>query len=117
MSNGYVAGEHALGGAYVHSLAAVRALSGRGWLDLPSLRHSHLGEDHLFALLTVAAGFKIGDFGGPGDPLALKWKGLPAAPAELITRKKMVTHSVRSWQDLEEREIRAIFSAARHRSE
>jgi hypothetical protein len=117
IKNGYIAGEHALGGAYLHSRSAVRALSELGWLDLPPLRHSHLGEDHLFALLTIAAGFRIDDFGGPGDPLALKWKGLPFAPAELITRKKLVTHSVRSWDNLEEREIRAIFSKSRRPSQ
>jgi hypothetical protein len=113
IKSGYVAGEHALGGAYLHSPSAVRALSERGWLNLPPLRHSHLGEDHLFALLTIAAGFGIADFGGPDDPFALKWKGLPSAPAELITRKKLVTHSVRSWGSLDEREIRAFFSEAR----
>lgn len=112
-THGYVAGEHALGGAYLHSGAAVRAISRDGWLDLPVLRRSKLGEDHLFALLTVAAGFEIGDFGGPEDPLAIQWKGLPAAPADLLARGKLVTHSVRSWGDLNEQDIRAFFAAER----
>ena len=113
--NGYVSGEHALGGAYFHSRSAVREIAERGWLDLPPLRRSRLGEDHLFALLTVAAGFHIGDFGGPGDPLALRWHGLPAAPSELLAQEKLVTHSVRYWKNLKEREIRAMFAAARGR--
>jgi hypothetical protein len=64
-------------------------------------------------MLTVAAGYRIGDFSGPDDPMALKWIGLPAHPDELLARGKLVTHSVRSWQDLDQAQIRAIFAAAR----
>jgi hypothetical protein len=111
--NGYIPGAHPLGGAYLHSRAAVLELHRRGWLELPALRRSHLGEDQLFALLTVAAGFAIGDFGGPADPLALRWRGLPAAPDEILARHKLVTHSVRFWEDMGELEIRGIFAKAR----
>jgi hypothetical protein len=72
-----------------------------------------LADDHLMSLLTVAAGFRIADFGGPEDPLALKWRGLPAHPAELLADGKLITHSVRSWDDLSERQIRSIFAEAR----
>ena len=65
------------------------------------------------ALLTIAAGFRIGDFGGPADPLALRWHGLPAHPAELLAGVKLITHSVRSWGDLTEGQIRSIFAEAR----
>lgn len=113
LANGYVDGEHALGGAFVHSRAAVLAMADRGWLDLPALERSHLGDDHLFSLITRAAGYRIGDFGGPDDPLALRWKGLPAAPSHLLAHGKVVTHSVRFWQDMGEAEIRSIFAASR----
>ena len=115
VENGYVGGEHPLGGAYLHSRSAVHAIAERGWLSLSPLRQSHLGEDHIFALLTHAAGFEIGDSAGPDDPMALDWKGLPAAPAELLARHKVVTHSVRFWGDLREAEIRATFANARRR--
>ncbi len=110
---GYTDGEHALGGAYIHSLAAASTLYRRGWLSQPWLATSKLGEDTIMALLTRAAGYRIGDFGGPADPLALQWRGLPAHPAELLARGKLVTHSVRSWNGLTEPEIRAIFAEAR----
>lgn len=113
LEHGYVAGEHALGGAYLLSADAVGAIAQQGWLDLWPLRASRLGEDHLFAMATVAAGFRLGDFGGPGDPLALRWKGLPAEPAVLLEEGKLVTHSVRSFEALSEPEIRAAFAAAR----
>jgi hypothetical protein len=113
---GYTAGEHPLGGAYLHSADAVRALAQAGSLDLPALARSRLGEDHLFALLTVAAGFGIDDFGGPGDPLALRWIGLPDHPEALLRGDAMVTHSVRAFGDLDEARIRGMFRAARGRS-
>lgn len=112
-ANGYINGDSALGGAYLHSYAAARSIYEHGWFNQPWLASSRLGEDHLMALLTVAAGYKIGDFGGPADPLALKWHGLPSHPMELLSAGKLVTHSVRSWQSLSEVDIRRIFAEAR----
>jgi hypothetical protein len=109
----YVHGEHALGAAVLMRGDMVREWCRRGMLDYPELGHSLLGEDHLFGLLTVAAGYRIGDFSGPEDPLALRWLGLPAAPAELLTAGKLITHSVRYWENMQEAEIRAFFAAHR----
>jgi hypothetical protein len=109
----YVHGEHALGGAVLFRGDTVRQWYRRGMLDYPELGDSLLGEDHLFGLLTVAAGYRIGDFSGPQDPLAVRWIGLPAAPAELIAAGKLITHSVRSWEDMQEAEIREFFAARR----
>ena len=112
-ARGYVPGEHALGAAMLLRGEMVREWYRRGMLDYPELGDSLLGEDHLFSLLTVAAGYRIGDFSGPQDPLALRWIGLPAAPAELLAAGKLITHSVRSWQDMPEAEIRGYFAARR----
>lgn len=113
LSNGYIPGAHPLGGAYLLSRAAAVALEVQGLLELHELEESRLGEDHLCGLLAFAAGFRLGDFAGPEDPLALDWKGLPASPAELLARQKLVTHSVRRWGSLGEAEIRAYFARAR----
>ena len=51
-------------------------------------------------LLTVAAGYRIADFGGPGDPTAMRWRGLPAHPHDLLSNQKLLTHSVRFWGSL-----------------
>lgn len=109
----YTDGEHVLGGSYIHSFRAADATYTRGWFDQPYFATSLLGEDHIMSLLAVAAGYRIADFGGPDDPLALKWRGLPAHPEELLANKKLVTHSVRSWENMTEDEIRGIFRAAR----
>jgi hypothetical protein len=112
--NGYVHGEHVLGGALIHSAAAIHAIADGGWLgESRSLARSRMCDDHLLSLLTVAAGFRIADFGGPADPMALAWHGLPAHPADLLARGKLVTHSVRAFGDLTEQQIRAAFAAAR----
>jgi len=113
--HGYEMGAHPLGGAYVFRAETLRAMRGRGLLDLPVLARSGAGEDHLFGLLTFACGYRAADFGGPGDPLALRWKGLPCAPERLLEEGRLVTHSVRFWRGLGEAEIRGFFAA--HRGE
>ncbi len=109
----YVPGQHALGGAYIHSGAAVARMAELGLLRDPTLARSGLGEDHIMALATRAAGFDIGDFSGPMEPMAIKWRGLPASPVALLQRGALVTHSVRHWADLDEREIRRVFRECR----
>lgn len=109
----YVTGEHALGAAVVLRGDMVREWHRRGMLNYSELGETELGEDHLFGLLTAAAGYRIGDFGGPDDPIAVRWKGLPASPADLLAAGKLITHSVRSWDNMGEGEIRAFFAAHR----
>ena len=111
--HGYVDGEHVLGCAFLLRAEAIQSIYSNGCFDHPWLEASRLGDDHIMSLMTIASGYKIADFGGPDHPLALKWNGLPAHPAELLAKGKLVTHSVRSWGDLTEPQIRAIFAEAR----
>jgi hypothetical protein len=111
-AQGYVDGEHILGAAVVLRYPALAAIDRNGWFTGP-WPDVMLGEDHIISMLMIAAGYRIGDFGGPDDPMALKWIGLPAHPDDLLARGKLITHSVRSWQDLDQAQVRAIFAAAR----
>jgi hypothetical protein len=111
-ARGYVDGEHILGAAVIHRPEALSAIDRNGWFTAP-WPEVMLGEDHIISMFMIAAGYRIGDFSGPDDPMALKWIGLPAHPDDLLARGKLVTHSVRSWQDLNQAQIRAIFAAAR----
>jgi hypothetical protein len=111
--HGYTYGEHALGGAYIHSLAAARDIYARGWFDEPSFATSKLGEDHIMGLVTRASGYRIADFDRPEDPMALEWQHLPSHPEKLLADGKLITHSVRVAGDLREPEIRRIFREAR----
>lgn len=112
-NNSYIDGEHALGGSYIHSGMAADDIYAKGWFKDQSFATSKLGEDHIMALITLAAGYHLADFGRPEDPMALRWRGLPSHPNELLDNKKLVTHSVKSWDILKEPEIRSIFRAAR----
>jgi hypothetical protein len=95
------------------SAACVRALHAGQLLGRVELAASTLGEDHLFALSVKAAGFDLGDFVTGDNPMCLRWKGLPDAPARLRARGKKIIHSVRFWEDLDEESIRAYFRTLR----
>lgn len=110
---GYIPGEHALAAAVVYRGQAINEMYRRGLLNLDGLASSRLGDDHIFGLITVAAGYCTADFSGPADPMAVKWKGLPSAPEDLLKAGKLVTHSIRSWGEMSEREIRDYFATAR----
>jgi hypothetical protein len=112
-AHGYADGEHVLAAACILSAEAIGAIDRNGWFTRPGLSSALLGDDHIMSMLTVAAGYGIADFSGPDDPMALKWVGLPAHPADLLARGKLVTHSVRSWDELGQTDIRRIFAAAR----
>jgi hypothetical protein len=107
--HGYEAGEHALGAANVFRTKMLEDWARRGWLDLKGLRTSHVPEDALLSLTTRAAGFTIAELGGRGGPLAVTWKGLPASPPQLAASGALVVHSVRSWKEWTESEIRSFF--------
>ncbi len=107
--HGYETGEHALGAAIVVRTKMLENWARRGWLELRGLGTSHVPEDGLLALTTRAAGFTIAEFGDHDGPFAVTWKGLPASPPELAVSGALVVHSVRSWKDWTEREIRSFF--------
>lgn len=112
-ASGYVLGEHALGGVTIYRGEMLREMHRRRLLDFPQFANSRLGEDYLFGLLTVVSGYRTADFSRPEDPMALRWKGLPFSPEELLRTGKLVTHSIRFWEEMSEEDIRAHFAAAR----
>jgi hypothetical protein len=111
--HGYRPGEHPLGCAVFYAPRAVQAMSERGWLRSPELARSNMIDDHIFGLLTAASGFAMEDLGTPGDPLSVTWKGLARPPEELAASRARIVHSVRSFQQRTEPEIRSFFAARR----
>jgi hypothetical protein len=107
--NGYEDGEHCLGAVTFFSRACVERFAALGFLERKELVTSRLGEDHIFGMMVVAAGFKIEDFATEGRPLGLAWKGLPASPADLIGMGKKIVHSVKFFDDMDQGTIRAEF--------
>lgn len=112
-AHGYVDGEHVLGAACLMSAPALRAVRARGWLEPALFQECRLVEDWIFPLEVVAAGFRVADFGGPGDPLGVRWRGLPGTPESLRAEGRLVVHSVRDHGDAREADIRAAFARMR----
>lgn len=113
VQRGYELGENVQGGAYFMSRHCLSKMSAEGYLPARNLGTVNLGEDHLFSLLTTAVGFRLGDLASGDLPLGTTWKGLPASPEVLLARGKKIVHSTRSWQDMNEDQIRACFRKAR----
>lgn len=112
-ANGYEFGEHTLGAVNALRPEMLARCHEKGWLGMEALAGSRLGEDWLVSMVARAAGYIIGELGGPGGPLALAWKGLPEAPEALVEKGVLATHSVRFWRERSEVEIRSYFAEKR----
>ena len=110
----YEIGEHALGGAEFFSRKMVADWSSLGWLQDHGVSKLPIPEDGAFGLMAYAAGYRIQDIGGPGGLLNIAWKGLPASPKDVNESGAYITHSVRSFEDLNEVEIRNFFKSIRY---
>jgi hypothetical protein len=117
--HGYKLGESILGGAAVYRYEAVAALDKAALLCRPELARTGLQEDHIFGLCLFAVGYRLGEFGNKYDdlPMGVDWKGLPAAPSELVELGKSIVHSTKSFDSMDEQMIRSEFRAARQREE
>ncbi len=112
-ANGYVLGEHIIGGVAIFNPVLISKLIENGYLMREELRRSVLQVDHIFSLLVKAVGMELGEYGGPEHPVANRWKGLPAHPETLVSTNKKIIHSTRFWEDMKEPEIRAYFRSLR----
>jgi len=115
--NGYKLGESMLGGAYICTYTCLQAMINIYPPDFSikdQLYLTKIGEDVIFSLLAFACGYQIGDFGRPGDPLAMAQNYLPLSKDEMIKQKKQLIHSVKKGLDGEsEDELRAYFRSIR----
>lgn len=114
LRNGYTTGESVFGGAYYLSFDYVKTLHEKGLLPNNVFGTLNLGEDHLFALLAKAQGFSFSSLSKPGQPFACAWRGLPASPEQLFNEGKKIIHSVKSFNTMNEQEIRFYFQEKRN---
>lgn len=112
---GYEDGEHVIACVQVWRHATLAAFAESGWLGRDDLARSRCSDDFIFGAMVRAHGFVSGDLGGPGQPLAITWRGLPADPEEILADGALATHSVRTWGGRSEADNRAVFAA--HREE
>jgi len=111
--HGYELGEHIIGGTAIYSPVFMDKVVREGYLLREEIRRFKLQEDHIFSLLCKAVGMDMADFTGPGQPMAVAWKGLPCSPQELVESGKKLVHSTRFYGDMNEEQIRTYFSARR----
>jgi len=113
-ANGYDIGGNIFGGAYFLSEGLLIAMYGAKLLPDYKLRNSRMEEDHIFSVLAKSLKFDIGDMGSGELPFGVFWKKLPASPEQLLLKNKKVIHSTRSWNDMDEYDIRGYFSNIRN---
>ena len=112
-ANGYVAGEHCLGGGYAVTGRFARELARRGWLDPAPWLGTWLGEDVTLGLMARACGYALEGLVAPGEPFGLARAGLPAPPEQLIADGHAIVHSVATDARHPEAELREYFRARR----
>lgn len=112
---GYVLGESCQGGAYALSATALQRLNGQGLLDDSFLFFNRrITEDIVVGLLTRLVNLQLADFNAHDQPFGVTWRGLCAAPAELLRCGYSIIHSVKDAEAYLEKETRAYF--AEHRT-
>ncbi len=102
------AGAHCLGGAYAVSGAFLT----RAALDWGPWLGTKLSEDVVVGLLALHAGLRMQSLTRPGEPFGVRWRGLPAPPAELIRRGYGIVHSVRAADASAEAALRRALQGA-----
>ena len=107
--HGYEDGEHCLGAACFFSHAALSAMRAKGLFANPALVTTGLGDDHMYGLLTRAAGFEIDDFAIGTHPLGVALRGLPMSPGELVKSGKKIVHSLKDHDGRSQADLRDEF--------
>jgi len=115
--NGYKLGESMLGGAYICTYTCLQTIINIYPPDFSikdQLYLTKIGEDVIFTLLAFAGGYKIDDFGRPGDPMAIGHNKLPIRKEDIIKKQKQIIHSVKKGLYGEsEDELRSYFRRIR----
>lgn len=112
--NGYVPGEHCLGGGYALTRDLLDRMAARGWLDRPSFWESiDLPEDVTIGMHVRAVGMEFVDDVGFGDIFGVRHIGLAFPPPHLLARGYSIIHAVKNDPSLPEAEIRAFFADRR----
>lgn len=106
--------QFAQGGAYFVAPRALASAREQRLLPFRQPGWSLLTEDFTTDLVVQAAGWKVGSFGAPGDPIASNTQMLPIEPEQALERGVKVIHSVRSTPSGRgEAAVRELFRNAR----
>jgi hypothetical protein len=116
-ANGYVYGEHCLGGSSALATEVLRRMLKRGYLDDPTLwlPIQKACEDPMIAVYTRAVGMRLQNFVADGEVFGVRYRGLPDSPQRLLERGFSIIHSVKNDPRISEAEIRSFFRDHRSR--
>ena len=117
LRNNYELGEFCQGSAVFMSSECVKRFSQYRLPSKKTLKCSEFCDDHFMGILVHSVGLENGDFATGSLPIGIRWEGLPCSPEMLIKRNKKIVHSVRYYQELDEKEIRAFYQKIRLRSQ
>lgn len=114
LENGFTTLRYCQGGAYVVTPALLERMAEAGYFDTShAWTHISVGEDVLMAMYASAAGLRLIDCCGEGQPFAVQWRGLPYEPSVLIANGYSLIHSLKSDPTYSESALRTYFAAAR----
>ena len=110
VANGYTPGDHCQGGGYALSSSLLQRLkSDPGFKEVQLWRHHKMAEDFMMTIFCYANGMKVSDLNQHGEVFAVAFKGLPISPAECVAQGYGIVHSVKSYGDMAEDQVRATF--------
>lgn len=111
----YVPGACCRFGACVLMRNALEFLTSPALGDLSALDWTRYSDDALITLLMhQQKEITIEDFCRPGEPIANAHEKMPYAPEQVLAEDKCLVHSVRSYEKMNEDDVRAFFRS--HRS-
>lgn len=114
IDNGYVYGQHCLGGAYAVSGEFLRRMRAAGFLAQPK---NWMGidcpEDVMIGMYTRAVALRHRSFVAPGETFGIRFMGLADTPENLVARGYGVIHAVKNDPKFTEDHIRDFFRARR----
>lgn len=95
--NGYALGYNCTGGAFFMTRQLVDRWAEMELQKLTDIRFARAADDWLFGLAAYAAGLRLSD--GPGEVIAVNYRGLPAPPDEVRERGVKIYHPVKLVDD------------------
>lgn len=110
-ANGYASKDYCQGGAQVLSRKMLVRMSEAGYLQYPERwMHMPFYGEAILSMYVRAIGLRSYDCSRPGQPFAIKFRGVPFTLEELVTRGHSLVHSLKGDRRYSENEIREFFA-------
>jgi hypothetical protein len=112
--NGYVLGEHCMGGGYATNRELLDRMASAGHFDKANVWTSvDLPEDVMLGMHARAVGMGFENAVAPGALFGIRYRGLPFTLEELVAKDYAVIHAVKNDDRFDEATVRRFFQARR----